>query len=123
MRLLKITAPALLLALTCVFGTTTAKAESLTSLIQSDHPNIVSVEFYAQGSNHAWPGGDSVYIIDDNQVHSYPLSCNSGETICYGAWVKGNASTYWGTGQGGKQGCDDCCYTCSGGETPVRVLR
>jgi hypothetical protein len=99
-----------------------AYGESITFLIQSDHPNIVSVEFYSQNSSTAWPGGDEVYVIKDNQVNSYPLSCSSGETICYGAWVKGNESSYWGTGRGGKNSCSDCCYVCSGGETPIRVL-
>jgi 3',5'-cyclic AMP phosphodiesterase CpdA len=101
----------------------TANAESLTFLIQSEHPNIVSVEFYSQSSKTSWPGDGEVYIIDTNQVHSYPLSCDPGELICFGAWVKGDSNTYWGAGPNGKEACSDCCYRCEGGETPIRVLK
>jgi len=105
-----------------IFSGGNAYGESLTFLIQSNHPNIVSVEFYSQSSDTAWPGGEEVFVIKDDQVNSYPLTCSAGETICFGAWVKGNDSTFWGAGPGGKQSCQDCCYVCEGGETPVRVL-
>jgi len=81
-----------------------------------------SLKFYSQSSDTAWPGGEEVFVIKDDQVNSYPLTCSAGETICFGAWVKGNDSTFWGAGPGGKQSCQDCCYVCEGGETPVRVL-
>lgn len=100
-----------------------AQAGDLTWNIQSYHPNSVQLEFYSSDRNAAWPGGGEIYVLDDSEVHTYPLNCQSGETICYGAWVDGDSSTYWGAGLDGELGCDDCCYSCSGGETPVLVLQ
>ena len=37
--------------------------------------------------------------------------------LVHGAWVDGDEETYWGVGPGNKEKCDDCCYTCNGGET------
>ncbi len=38
--------------------TTQASAAELVWRIQSEHPNRVSLEFYSQDRNRAWPGGD-----------------------------------------------------------------
>ena len=46
-----------------------------------------------------------------------PLSCDAGESICYGAGNGGDEQTYWGVGPGDKGKCTDCCYVCTGGET------
>ena len=100
----------------------TAYAESLTWYFRSDHPNIVSLEVYSQSRNHVWPGNGDAYVLDDWDVHSFPLSCRSGEKICYGAWVRNESNSYWGAGYDGIEACDDCCYYCEGGSTPVIVL-
>lgn len=97
-------------------------ADSLTWRIRSEHPNAVSVEFYSQDRNHAWPGGSQVYVIKDWDVHTYKLNCYTGEKICYGAWVRGRKSTYWGVGHNNRNRCRTCCYTCGGGRTKVKVL-
>ena len=39
-----------------------------------------------------------------------------------GAWVRGDSSSFWGTGKGGAEGCESCCYVCDGEETPVIVI-
>ena len=101
----------------------TAWASSVTFFIRSMHPNIVSISFYSQNGNYAWPGGDKVWIIDDNRIHAYRLNCNYGEVICYGAWVRGNPDLYWGSGPGGIHSCSSCCLRCNGGEGRVTVLR
>lgn len=88
---------------------------SLKFEIESDYPSIIHLEFYSQGRNAAWPGGDRVYVIDDYDLHTYDLRCQAYEKICYGAWVKGNTSRYWGVGKDDTQSCRNCCYTCDGG--------
>lgn len=90
--------------------------------IQSEHRNIVQVEFYSQSRSRAWPGGGEAYTLKDSEPHEYRLNCDPGEEICYGAWVSGNQYTYWGAGLDGEQGCSNCCYVC-GQETNVIVLR
>ncbi|MDE4133983.1 hypothetical protein PXK00_12740 [Phaeobacter sp. QD34_3] len=97
-------------------------ADSLRWTIRSDYPHIVSLEFYSQDYNRAWPGNGKVYILDDYNPQEYVLSCETGETICYGAWVRGNETQYWGVGLNNSQRCNDCCYTCGYGDTDLRIL-
>ncbi len=98
---------------------TAVSAGSLTFYVQSNHKNVVSLEFYSQNRDHVWPGNSKVYIIEDYDTHSYALSCRSGEKICYGAWVRNSTSEYWGVGYNNREYCESCCWTCNGGETPV----
>lgn len=105
----------------CV-GYGSARSEDLTWHFRSEHPNVVSLEFYSQDRNHVWPGDNEVYILDDDEVHAYTITCRSGEKICYGAWVRNRSSSYWGAGYDGKQACERCCYRCNGGETNILVL-
>jgi hypothetical protein len=94
-------------------------AESLHWKFRSYHKNAVELSFYSQNRNLEWPGNGRVHVLRDYDVHNYSLNCVKGEKICYGAWVQGASSSYWGGGQGGKQACSSCCYTCNGGQTPV----
>lgn len=110
-----VAAAALLAAL--VATTSSASAADVTFMMQNNHPNAVEVELYSQDRNHVWPGNGEVYVLDDGETKQMPLSCNEGEKICYGAWIKGDPDTYWGVGPGNKEACDDCCYTCTGGAT------
>ena len=109
----------LLATLSILVLTAAARAESLTFQIRSNHENVVSLEFYSQDRNAAWPGNGKVYILDDYDVNSYALSCRAGEDICYGAWVRNDSSTYWGVGYNNEQYCESCCWTCDGGTTSV----
>ena len=81
-----------------------------TFVIHNKSPYRVGVEFYSQARNHAWPGGDRQYTV--NNDGSYDLNCNAGEKICFGAWRDGNSSAYWGTGMNNAHGCERCCITC-----------
>lgn len=96
---------------------TAALASDVTFAIKNSHPNAVEVELYSQDRKHVWPGGNEVYYLDDGETKSMALSCDEGETICYGAWISGDRGSYWGVGPDNVQDCDDCCYTCEGGET------
>ncbi len=99
-----------------------AAASDVTFVIRNDHPNALRVELYSQDRDHVWPGGGQDYYLDDGETKTMPLSCEEGETICYGAWIDGDQGTYWGVGPGNTQDCDNCCYTCTGGETEEIVL-
>jgi hypothetical protein len=108
---------AVFVGLAALVAPATAKAETLTFYIQSDHPNVVELEFYSQDRNHVWPGNNEVYILDDYNVKNITLSCRSGELICYGAWVRNRSNLYWGVGPNDSQSCSSCCYYCDGGYT------
>lgn len=99
-----------------------AAASDVTFVIRNDHPNALRVELYSQDRDHVWPGGGQDYYLDDGETKTMPLSCEEGETICYGAWIDGDQGTYWGVGPGNTQDCESCCYTCTGGETEEIVL-
>jgi hypothetical protein len=123
MRCLK----SLFLALALLMGGLTispvsASAETLTFKILSEHDNVVDVEFYSQERRISWPGDGKVYSIRDSNTHSFPLTCRSGENICYGAWVRGNKATYWGVGYANGKRCTKCCYECDGSTTRVITL-
>lgn len=98
-------------------GLAAANAAEVTFTMRNEHPNAVEVELYSQDRNHVWPGDGQIYLLDDGETKSIPLSCNEGEKICYGAWVSGDKTTYWGTGPNNGEVCEDCCYTCQGGST------
>ena len=99
-----------------------ASAGEMNWRVQSESDYVVHLQFYSDDRNVVWPGSDKVYVLDDSAVHEYPLSCNSNEKICYGAWEKNNQSSYWGAGIDAEQDCEDCCYRCDGGKTPIMVL-
>ncbi len=100
-----------------LLGSFSAFASDVTFVMKNSHPNALEVELYSQDRDHVWPGGNQVYYLDDGETKTMPLSCEEGETICYGAWISGDKGTYWGTGPDNQQDCDNCCYTCEGGET------
>lgn len=94
-----------------------AYAADVTFVMRNAHPNAVEVELYSQDRDHVWPGNGEVYLLDDGETRTMSLSCEEGESICYGAWVSGDTGTYWGVGPDNAQNCDTCCYTCEGGST------
>lgn len=85
--------------------------------MRNSHPNAVEVELYSQDRTYVWPGHGQVYLLDDGETRRIPVSCDEGERICYGAWLSGDTSIYWGTGPDNRKECNDCCYTCSGDST------
>jgi hypothetical protein len=116
MKLRPIAAVALLVVTAWLAGAP-ARAADVTFMMQNNHPNAVEVELYSQDRDHVWPGKGEVFVLDDGETKQMPLSCKEGEKICYGAWIQGDRDTYWGVGPDNKESCDDCCYTCTGGET------
>lgn len=100
---------------------TIASAETITFNIENESDHDIQIEFYSQDRSHAWPGGNQAYNLSSGNDSEYRLNCREGEKICYGAWVKGKSSTYWGVGLNNKQACDSCCQTCGEGNLSKRL--
>jgi len=88
-----------------------AQAADMAFLMTNRHAAAVAVELF--GRDRVWPGDDQVYLLDGGERKSVPISCDAGETICYGAWVAGDDTTFWGVGPDNDQDCDKCCSTCT----------
>jgi hypothetical protein len=81
--------------------------------IKSNHPNTINIAYYSQTrKGWVWPAADKHWVIANSEWTTHTLNCNVGEQVCYGAWVEGRTSTYWGSGFKGAQGCANCCITC-----------
>lgn len=95
---------------------------TLTFKFTSTAPYSVSLKFFSQSRNSAWPGWDRVYILEDGVEQTFKLGCRWGEKICWGAWPYGSSSSYWGCGRGCREYCANCCYSCDGtSATPIRL--
>ena len=111
---------ALVLILGQVFAAGAAMAETMSWKFRSQHPNIVDVQLYAPARNLVWPANGQVWSLKDYASHNVAINCTRGDKICYGAWVRGSESSYWGAGRLNKHSCTSCCYTCGATqETPV----
>lgn len=101
-----------------------AQAQShKTFRFESEHPNKLEVVIYSDDRpGHQWPVPGRVFVLDTDEVTRFKIGCLGGERVCYGAWVSGNSSTYWGVGRGNKHRCSKCCYKCDGNETPIITL-
>ena len=92
-----------------------AHAENLVWSLSKQYSGVISVSFYSESRNHEWPGGGQVWLLERNQQrYSFNLRCNRGESICFGAWVRGNPDIYWGVGQDRRFSCQKCCHICNG---------
>ena len=97
-------------------------ATQQTWTVKSMYQYKVQIAFYARERNHEWPGNGQAWDLNDYNNHTYTLNCRRGEKICFGAWVTGNSSKFWGVGFGGKQGCASCCFVC-GQQPQPQVLQ
>lgn len=92
-----------------------AHAENLYWSLSKQYSGTISVSFYSEGRNHEWPGNGQVWLLErDTQRYTFNLSCNRGENICFGAWVRGNPDIYWGVGKDRRFSCQKCCHVCNG---------
>jgi hypothetical protein len=97
-------------------------SNTMTWTVKSMYQYKVQIAFYSRERNHEWPGNGQAWDLNDYNNHTYTLNCRRGEKVCFGAWVTGNASKYWGVGFGGKQGCSSCCFFC-GQQPQAQVLQ
>ena len=103
------------LALIALLFATPAAADGMAFFIKNQHSRAVAVELY--GRQTVWPGNDQVYLLDRAEKKSVPITCEAGETICWAAWVNGDAGTFWGVGPDSIQRCDACCFICAAKST------
>ena len=100
------------------FACLPVQSEEYTFKVRSLHPNSVLIKFYSQTrKGHQWPTSKTAWDLRDDEVHALGMTCNSGEKICWGAWVKGGGRPEWGAGVGGTDGCKDCCFVCKNAVT------
>jgi len=91
-----------------------AQAQGLTFSFDNEYSEDLAIEFYSQDRNHVWPGGGDVYVLGTSDgAMAYPLSCQPGENICFGAWTLDRRS-FWGGGVDMSQSCEACCAVCDG---------
>jgi hypothetical protein len=81
----------------------------------------VGISFYSQVRSGEWPGNGKAYELSGYERHGYTLRCVRGEDICYGAWVVGHNTTYWGSGVDDDQYCSNCCSKCGDGDQEVTL--
>jgi hypothetical protein len=74
----------------------------------------IMVKFFSQNRGWVWPGPGTHFDLSDRLQHQYSLSCQSGETICYGGSPPGENTGSWGVGFQGDKGCSKCCMDCGG---------
>ncbi len=108
---------AALLVISAAIAVPAAHGEEMNFYITNSHPNALEVELYSQDRDHVWPGDGQVYVFNDGEEKTIPISCDAGESICYGAWISGDQGTFWGVGPNSAENCSDCCYVCNGGAT------
>ncbi len=108
---------AVLIACSVLLAPMAALADSVTFKVRSFSRVPVEVAFHSQNRKHVWPQPGTSYLVSDYEVKSFNLSCVKGERICYGATIKGRASSYWGVSSAGGKACQGCCYTCGGTPT------
>ncbi len=89
-----------------------ATAQEIVWTLDNEFTEDVAVEFYSIDRDHVWPGGEEIWVLSptDGAV-SYPLQCQAGETICFGAWTI-SAQDQWGVGMDMGQDCEFCCAQC-----------
>jgi hypothetical protein len=105
------------LALLALLLAAPAQAEEMAFYMKNGVPRAVAVELYSQDRQTVWPGGEKVYLLEKGEKKSVPVSCQAGETICWGAWLNGDDRTAWGVGPGSLRTCDDCCAICTAKST------
>ncbi len=98
-----------------------ASADNMNWQVKSNYPYRVQIKFYSQSRRVTWPGVGEAWGLNDSEYHEYNLQCRTGEKICFGAWVTGRSSPYWGVGADNEHGCEACCYIC-GDDTRPQVL-
>lgn len=113
---------ALLALLALVLAVPPAFADSMSYFMQNAHPRAVVIELFSRDSDQRWPGDDKVFLLEKGERKTVPVECRTGETICYGAWVRGNDGVAWGVGPDNDRACDDCCVACVDKGRPDLVI-
>lgn len=79
----------------------------------SDITDDIQVQLYSQSDDQEWPEQERVWTIYvEDYVSNFTISCVYQEEICYGAWVKGDSTSYWGTGYKDRYNDSSACHVC-----------
>lgn len=114
----------LVAALIAVSMPAAAAADSVTFRFQRFFPNVVHVQLYSNTRyGWTWPAANQVYVLDDYNIHTFEISCQPAEVVCYGGWMSTNFDVNWGLGYNGRGSCSDCCWVCDGTVTEIIELR
>lgn len=89
-----------------------ARAEEITFRFVSQVSSPVWVKLFSDEGQKSWPEDGRLFILADSSPQKFTVPCEPGERVCYGAWIEGDFSRYWGAGHEGKKNCDDCCRIC-----------
>lgn len=97
-----------------------AQADEMNFYLKNQQDRGVAVELFSQDRDAVWPGGNKVYFLEAREKKSVPVSCQAGERICYGAWINGDDSIFFGVGPDNDQPpCEYCCFLCVAKSTQV----
>ncbi len=100
-----------------------ANAEVLSFRFTNRVSTPVWVKLFSNDRLKDWPDDGRLFILSDRSPRKYSVDCELGERICYGAWIEGDFSRFWGAGHEGKHDCDDCCEICEiSAETPLHQV-
>ena len=133
---------AIVFVVACVPATPAPAAEMTFQLI-NDSERALNFKLFSRGeSRQQWPSKSRAYSINpDAAVQQVKISCEAGEQICWGAWMKvqtvsgeirgangerdTRTSTYTtGAGERGQRSCEHCCHVCTDGlVVPAAKLR
>ena len=93
-------------------GSGSAQGGTATFKLTNKAENAIMVKFFSRTRAHVWPSATTHEKLDDDAQHSYALTCEVGEEICYGASDSEFNKRYWGIGFKGDKHCQDCCIKC-----------
>ena len=96
-----------------------AQAETMDFHLKNSTGKAIQVRMFSQTRTWQWPSATTAWDQKNKKTASYPITCNAGEKVCYGAWpTKKPTSWGWGVGPAGTMKCTACCNTC-GADTGV----
>lgn len=102
----------LAVAMICAVAVPSAQADELSFRFTNQVSAPVLVKLFSSDRLKEWPDDGSLFILADRSPRKFSIGCELGERICYGAWIEGDFSRYWGAGHEGKRECDNCCEIC-----------
>jgi hypothetical protein len=111
----RLIAAGMVIAVLVMFPANTAYTygdDTIQWLFTNHTDETIQIEFTTDPPNRVWPGDNKAYTIPPHSTQSKTLNCVSGQKICYGGWIKGNFTKYWGAGNNGDYNCDNCCAKC-----------
>ncbi len=104
---------AFIAALWALFGfVSVAGSEELSFRFTNKAATPVWVKLFSSDRLKDWPDDGRLFILADSSPRKFSVGCEPGERICYGAWIEGDITRYWGSGNEGKFDCDNCCRIC-----------